>query len=242
MEGQVTVTNESRVTLLYTAALGGRLNMLPRLFTRIRQERGENKAMLLVDLGRSCRMDEWLCRVTDGRGMLVAMDGMGYDAFHIGAFDPLYAQPAVVESLKGVIVTPLAAGPWIATARRGDLSFTLANANNPNAARSVETVNPSTQPVDLAIGLRLSANAFLSAEWRGSGRYVLLDGGWDSTDPLFGRIELTLLPEDPYIVIESHRREALSDELANVPPDPTIMGVVEFVQSEARYAESKRGQ
>src|SRR5689334_19491361 len=107
------LTEPLQVAVLYTAALSGQLHLLPRLMTRIRQERYNSPGpSLLVDLGRSCISTTWICEVTDGRGMLVAMDGMGYDAFHIGAADPLYLQPATVMQLREVLLTPLAAGPW----------------------------------------------------------------------------------------------------------------------------------
>src|SRR5258708_23856682 len=96
--------------LLYTASLGGRVELLPRLMTRIPQERlAHTGPALLVDLGRSCDGASWICEATDGRGMLVAMDAMGYDVFHIGASDALYSQPAVVQQLRAVFNTPLAA-------------------------------------------------------------------------------------------------------------------------------------
>src|SRR5713226_1788509 len=104
------LTEPAAVALLYTASLGGRLELLPRLMTRIRQER--TRPTLLVDLGRSCAPGTWICDATGGRGMLVAMDAMGYDAFHIGPGDLLYMQPAMVNQLRQIILTPLAAGPW----------------------------------------------------------------------------------------------------------------------------------
>src|SRR5512142_2385980 len=109
------LTEPTPVSLLYTAALEGRLALLPRLLTRIKQERAAIHGIpLLVDLGRSCTADAWICEATGGRGMLVAMDAMGYDAFHIGPQDMLYTQPAAVDQLRAVIQTPLAAGPWTA--------------------------------------------------------------------------------------------------------------------------------
>src|SRR5258707_4190295 len=121
------LTEPTTVMLLYTAALGGRVDLLPRLMTRIRQERlAHTGPALLVDLGRSCDRASWICAATDGRGMLVAMDAMGYDAFHIGAADALYSQPEVVQQLRAVINTPLAAGPWFGKTTRQGLVFHFA--------------------------------------------------------------------------------------------------------------------
>src|ERR1700730_18333685 len=113
---------ETPITILCTAVLNGNLAFLPHLLTRIKIERARIAAVptFLVDLGRACQPDAWICEATGGLGMLVAMDGMGYDAFDIGAKDALYTHPQTVQRLRETIATPLAAGPWIATARRGD--------------------------------------------------------------------------------------------------------------------------
>src|SRR5438105_12565829 len=118
------LTEPTMVALLYTASLAGRLDLLPRLMTRIRQERTGHT--LLVDLGRACLPGTAICEATDGRGMLVAMDAMGYDAFHIGPADPLYTQPATVETLRHVIGTAFAAGPWWGTSTRKGMVFRFA--------------------------------------------------------------------------------------------------------------------
>src|SRR5258707_1922790 len=116
------------LTILYTAGLGGRLELLPGLMTRIRAEKTTISGLvILLDLGRSCDVASWICEATDRRGMLVAMDAMGYDAFHIGPQDSLYTQPALVQQMREVILTPLPAGPWTATVHLGDLTPPFAN-------------------------------------------------------------------------------------------------------------------
>ena len=222
------LTEPAAVALLYTASLSGRLELLPKLMTRIRQER--TGPTLLVDLGRSCAPDAWICDATGGRGMLVAMDAMGYDAFHIGPGDALYTQPAIVEQLRGVILTPLAAGPWSGVARRSGMVFRF-------AAR-VDSVPPNAEPADLTIALRLGKYAAADVEADGERRMLTLDGGWTSADPLLGRLDIALLPETPYIRVVSQAQLAIRDDLTL---DPTISSVIEFVESEARFAERKRG-
>lgn len=73
------------LTVLYTAQLRGDLDLLPRLFTFLRElrARAEGGAVLLVDLGGSCTPEVWHCAVTGGRSMLIALDGMGYHAAHV---------------------------------------------------------------------------------------------------------------------------------------------------------------
>ncbi len=205
--------------------------MLPRLFTRIRQERaGVSGIPLLVDLGRSCTPAAWICDATGGRGMLVAMDAMGYDAFHIGPQDMLYTQPALVEQLRTVIQTPLAAGPWTAEVRRKDRQFAFAS--------RMDVLRDLPEP-DLAVMLRLSDQPAAEATWRESRRLLLLDAGWTATDPLLGRLDMVLTAEPPYIEILNKVHLAVSPDL---PPDQTIAGIIECVESEARNAERKRGQ
>jgi hypothetical protein len=219
------------VTLLYTAALEGRLALLPVLFTRIQQERAAVAGMagitLLADLGRSCAPGDWLCDATDGRGMLVAMDAIGYDAFHIGAQDMLYTRPAAVQQLREAIQTGVAAGPWCATFQRSELRVAIAA--NLSAVR---------ERADLTLILRLSHAPVASATWDGSRRVVVLDGGWTATTPLLGRLDMALTPAPPYIEIVKQTQLDIPPDLL---PDPTIMGVIEFVESEARYAQRKRG-
>jgi hypothetical protein len=207
------------------------LDLLPRLFTRIRQERAAVDGItLLVDLGRSCMAGAWICDATDGRGMLVAMDAMGYDAFHIGPADPLYSQPGTVQQLRAVIVTQLAAGPWAATVSRSDKVFVFVSSLD---------IGKTSPQADLMVALRLSDSRQVEASWQDSRRTLLLDAGWLRPEPLLGRLDIALPEEPPYIQVVDQTQLGLPPDLL---PDPTIMGVIEFVESEARYAERKRGQ
>jgi hypothetical protein len=220
---------DTAITLIYTAALEGRIALLPTLFTRIKQERHPDPISLLVDLGRSCAPDTWICEATEGRGMLVAMDAMGYDAFHIGPQDALYTQPALVQQIRQIIATPLAAGPWLGKVTRKGLTFVMANA---------AALSPRTESADLTIGLRFSDQARLEITADPRQRILWLDGGTPAQTPLIGRVDVRLLPDTPFIEIIEHKLLDLPDDL---PPDPTISGAIEFVESEARYALKKRG-
>ncbi|MEP7289854.1 MAG: hypothetical protein ABI947_29235 [Chloroflexota bacterium] len=226
------LTEPTTLRVLYTASLGGRLAVLPKLMTAIRQERATSAGpALLVDLGRSCAADTWICKATDGRGMLVAMDAMGYDAFHIGAADPLYTQPGIVSQLRDVIQTPLAAGPWSGVVRRTGMVFGF-------AARF--DVRPATDdPLDLMIALQLSKYAQSTVDYDGQLRTLLLDNGLtNEPDPMLGRLDIAMTAEPPYIQILSQTQSPIAADLL---PDQTIVSVIEFVESEARYVERKRG-
>jgi len=235
------IDQERRLTLLYTAALNGNLALLPRLFSRIRQERANAALSILVDLGQSCAPEAWICESTGGRGMLVAMDAMGYDAFHIGPRDMLYTQPALVEQLRGIVSTPFAAGPWTARVSRGDLSISLVNAVNlPNLLRG-PTPNDVAN-ADVVIGLRYSDAVQVEASYREPFRLLMLDCGTGtaaSFQPVIERLDVLLTPTPPYILIDSRQSISNMDQMI---PDPTMTGVIEFVQSEALYAERRRSQ
>src|SRR5260221_5233819 len=228
------LTEPTTVMLLYTAALGGRVDLLPRLMTRIRQERlAHTGPALLVDLGRSCDVASWICEATDGRGMLVAMDAMGYDAFHIGPADSLYRQPSTVQQLRQVIQTQLAAGPWSGKATRKGLVIRFA------ARLDVIIPNGSQEEAaDLLVVLQLGNFPRADVESDGIVRILTLDGGWMRSEPLLGRLDITLTAEPPYIALVSQQQLDLSAKLV---PDPGIAGIVEFVKSEAQAATRKRG-
>ena len=72
----------SRLTILYTHNLRGDLDRLPRIYNVLRSLKGEGRT-LLVDLGESCDPDVWHCTATDGRSVLIALDGMGFHAANI---------------------------------------------------------------------------------------------------------------------------------------------------------------
>ncbi|PJF36819.1 MAG: hypothetical protein CUN49_03475 [Candidatus Thermofonsia Clade 1 bacterium] len=224
------LTAETHISLFYTVALKGNLALLPRLFTFLSRERAAVQGLsLLVDMGCACTPEAWICQATDGRAMLVAMDSMGYDAFHIGARDPLYQAPHIVEALQRLIVTRFAAGPWSVLVKRQGVQVALAN--GAQMARAAAELPEA----DLLIGLRYSEQAAVQAEWQAPQRRLLFDCG--ETHAQIGRLDVKIAPTAPYIELIAHRALTLPD---HTPPHPTISGVIDFVQSEARYAERKR--
>ena len=162
--------------------------------------------------------------------MLVAMDAMGYDAFHIGPADPLYSQPATVQALRQTINTSLAAGPWASTVNRAGMIFRF-------AAR-LDVIPVHAEPADLTVILGLSQDSHVEMQADEQHRFLTFDPGWMSSEPILGRLDIALLPEPPYISLVSQAQLSVPDTLM---PDPTVSSIVEFVESEARYAERKRG-
>lgn len=233
------ITEPTAIRMLYTAALAGKIDLLPRLSTLIRRERGDGPA-LLFDLGQSCTPAAWICSATSGRGMLVAMDALGYDAFHIGPLDMLYTQPALVQQIQEVIATPLAAGPWSARFSRRGVTFMAVNALSLPKLLAATGPNYPFEGADVVVGLSYSAGDGPTIVAEGENprivRLSLTPGGEDN--PIIGRVDMALLPDPPYIHIEAEARLALTPDLN---PDPSILSVIEFVQSEASQAERKRG-
>lgn len=84
------------LTILYTANLRGDLDLLPRLYTFIRQLKAQRvedetdvmlcpvepppQKVMLLDLGNSCASEVWHCAATGGRSTLMVLDAMGYHA------------------------------------------------------------------------------------------------------------------------------------------------------------------
>ncbi len=77
--------------ILYTGGLRGDLKRLPSLFTFLRERvrTGDGARLLLLDTGGRCAPDVWHCAATQGRSMLIALDGMG---FHAALEDGLSAE------------------------------------------------------------------------------------------------------------------------------------------------------
>src|SRR5262249_32621243 len=94
----------------------------------------------------------------------------------------------------------------------------------------------ATELPTLAVTLRQSDFPQATAEWKNDRRTLLLDAGGDQSSALLGRLDLTLLPEAPYIQIDSQVALEISPDLA---PDPTITSVIEFVESEAHRYETR---
>lgn len=68
--------------ILYTQNLRGDLDRLPRIYTFLKTLKNEERTILL-DLGDSCDADVWHCAATDGRSVLIGLDGMGFHAANV---------------------------------------------------------------------------------------------------------------------------------------------------------------
>ncbi|MFN8527549.1 MAG: hypothetical protein U0670_02945 [Anaerolineae bacterium] len=79
---------EQSLTILYTGELRGNLESLPYLFTYLKmlRQRMISDRTFYVDIGGACDPSVWHCEVTNGRSMLVALDGMGCAVVNVSGY------------------------------------------------------------------------------------------------------------------------------------------------------------
>lgn|GEM_PF-703019 len=217
------------LTILYTYGLHGRLDALPRLYTLIKRVRSsESNPVILLDLGESCRRELWLCEVTTGRAMLVALDAMGYDAFYIAPADPLYTDALTFGKLRATILTPL-----LSDCSADSASLLLTKHGHAGQSLSVQIttmlIDHQTASADLTVQIAPDHAESVSVDI--ARRTLLLTGNSQNDDILLGRLAIDFAP----FRIAQHERIKLSTDES---PDATLSSVVEFVESEARYASS----
>lgn len=111
---------KGRLTILYTANLAGRLDLLPRWFTAIQGMRSQvHGPVALLDLGGSCHADSWECAATEGRAALYVLEAMGYDAICLRPEDCAALDgPAVERLLEGLTTAIVADHPGLIPAAR----------------------------------------------------------------------------------------------------------------------------
>jgi hypothetical protein len=216
---------ETPLTILYTANLRGDLELLPRLYTFLRQLKAHytseevvqicaddpaqaRGSVLLLDLGESCTPEVWHCEVTDGRSMLVVLDGMGYDAARVS--DAREKQ-----------------------AKLGDnVHLSLVDAATPLAIDDVAITEDDrwggfeTHPYTLQITLNSAESTHLDEDCLYLAAVEAGQVGAAVLTRLIGHWSL--------VTYEIH------DLPRRILPDPTITASVEFVLGEARYAQKRK--
>lgn len=213
---------DSPLSILYTGHLRGDLELLPRLFTFLRQlrtqaQRFEDEAdvdvcalqppvrrVLLVDTGDSCSAEVWHCLVTGGRSTIMVLDAMGYDAVQVsGALAP-EARAKLADAVQLALVDADGRLPL------PDLLVTAA---------------PEPDETRLQLVLQPRADAVLDGKRLYPARLAA------------GEVGILHVAAGPP-KLSAHHRFMLP---AATPPDPTIAGTVDFVLSEARYLQKRRG-
>ena len=205
---------EAPLTILYTYGLRGDLDVLPRLYTLIRQLRALNSEaavpvcedepappigrVLLLDLGDSCAPDVWHCGVSGGLSMPLAFDGMGYHAATVALTPEARARVSESTQLK------------------------LIDADHPAEVDGVWLTLGDPRPDQLTIRMQPAEFADLTDN-------LLTLPAVKGRQVGEARLRGSMLV--------SHM---VYDLPTNALPDPTIAGVVDLVTSEARYRQ-KRG-
>jgi hypothetical protein len=216
---------ETPLTILYTANLRGDLELLPRLYTFLRQLKAHytseevvqicaddpaqaRGSVLLLDLGENCTPEVWHCEVTDGRSMLVVLDGMGYDAARVS--DAHEKQAKLGDNVHLALVdteTPLEIEDVLIEVDdcRGDLAGRPYNLQIILSPADATQVNGDRLYLQRVEGGQVGATVLTR---------------------LIGRWSL--------VTYEIH------DLPRRILPDPTIAASVEFVLGEARYAQKRK--
>ncbi|PJF25111.1 MAG: hypothetical protein CUN53_14430, partial [Phototrophicales bacterium] len=149
-----------------------------------------------------CDPAVWHCAVTGGRSMLIALDGMGYDAAHAALSDEDRAR--LGDSVRMAVVDTNH------PAQVGDIA--LSEERDPSAV--------------LTVLLPMTVKTILEGD-------VLMLGRVSAGE--IGHLRLTADAASPVRVTS----EVLTLP-AEIPPDPTIAGVIDFIEREADYARRRR--
>jgi hypothetical protein len=211
------LTDLSIVTLLCTANLKGDLARLPRLFSLIQQERRVAPGLvLLLDLGDTCSPESWVCRATQGRAPFLVLDGMGYDAALIGGPEQVPIPPLSLRLLAPSMVMAVVVWNRARPLTRRGITLTIA----PGAA-------PLPGPSQATIRVDRSTDSLPEV-----GAPVVTLG--DVAHGTLARVDLAW----PEWTVQAAYLRAVSPD---IPSDPTIAALVEFVESEARHYARERG-
>jgi hypothetical protein len=234
---------ETPLTLLYTHGLRGDLEALPKLYSFLRQLKAYYTSeevvqvcaldpaetpgrVLLLDLGENCAPDVWHCAVSGGRSTLVVLDGMGYDAARTENAPEKEAKMgegvrlALVDAqtprmIEDVLIT-VSPSP-LQTQAQGLLS-PLPRSGERGENTPAYTLNIVLAPAETTRldGNMLSLAVVSGVAQVGAARLARVVEGWTLTGQ-----EIHELPR-------------------RILPDPTIAASVDFVLSEARYAQKRQ--
>ncbi len=218
---------ETPLIILYTHGLRGDLEALPKLYSFLRQLKAHYSSeevvqvcaldpaqppgrTLLLDLGDTCSVDVWHCQASGGRSTLVVLDGMGFDAARVENAAEKQAKMGGSVSLKLVDET---------TPLEIEDVLITTNDNRRGEAKP--------RPYSLQIVLTPADTTHLD----GNTLYLAATNGSQ-------HIGAALLTR------EINRWRLAAHELHDLPrrtlPDPTIAAAVDFVISEARYAQKRQ--
>lgn len=221
---------EASLTVLYTGNLRGDLALLPRMYSFIKQLRAHYSEeavtlceddpapanptgkVLLLDLGNSCTPDVWHCAVTGGRSTLVVLDSMGYAAANVSDFLASDAREKLGDMMRIALVDDRH------PAEIEDIIYTVDQRRG----------GKRTAPTPYRISIMLHPSNTTNFE-HNTLTLAPVEAGQIGVARLCTK-------KTPY-ELEEH---TVFDLPRQAQPDPTIAGMVDFVLSEAKYAQKRR--
>lgn len=203
------------LTLLYTHALRGDLDQMPRLHTLLRRRRDAAAGrVLLVDLGASCVPEVWPCGITEGRAMLLALDAMGFTAAYVGGVLTPETREKLAEQVALALVD--AAHPFILDRAVPSVLDTL----------HFVADTPAAPPV---LANRLTISLLPAAAT------TLHQGVLCLAAPPTGLVGQVTLD-----IASAQLRQTFHALPPDTPPDTTIAGVLAYIRAEARLYERRQ--
>jgi hypothetical protein len=199
------------LTILYTAALRGDLELLPRLFTYLRELRLQALSLpqshvYLLDLGESCHPDVWHCAITEGRSMLIALDGMGYQAANVEGQLDEPARDRMRDNLMELVLVD-AAHPWV----NDGLGFCTELPQTAEQNRPWVLMTPAA-------------------------RTTISEGTLQLQRVTHAQVGMAQIQLEPSLILLDH---VIRDLPPTTPPDPTIAATIDFIRSEAQFRQRK---
>lgn len=221
------------VTIFYTVSLRGELRLLPYLFSHIKQQRATTAGVtLLVDLGESCRMDWPICRLTEGRALLVAMDSMGYDAYHLPPDEPMMADMTTQAKLRNTVL-----GAVLGVGESKIVTKKIAEEQYIQVRLAGGDIPPESLP-EMPLTIQLHRGLPLASRVIDPTTVLIEDQRQDRISPL-GRVDLRLNRERQEVELLDVQRLPIP---TGIMPEPSISSVVEFVESEIQLAARNKNQ
>jgi len=218
---------EKSLNILYTANIRGDLELLPRLYTLIRQLKAqpivdEDEVMLcaieplarrtlLLDLGNSCEPDVWHCAETEGRSTILVLDAMGYHAANVSGILTAESRAKLAANF---------------------LKLALVDEGHPWQDKNIFVTAHADGIADRAQDLRIILSPQSTTRLE---RHTLYLSAVNAGQ--VGMVQIGSRDGNGSLAIQAQEIFTMS---ANTLPDPTIAATVEYVLNEARYHQ-KRG-
>lgn len=221
----------TEITLLYTAHLAGRLDLLPRLYGPIQVTRAASAGpVILLDLGGSCHPAAWECAATEGRAALFVLEAMGYDLACLSVDDCQRMSRDAARRLQENIRLPICGAaelglPPVVSVEVGGRRIACQSPAAPQAAIPPE-ISLLIRPDEGGHAPRLESAA----------RTLWLP----PPDGALGAVAVSLAQDDA-----DRWRPAAIAPLAVAAPgraDPVIAATVAFVRDEAQLYRRRLGQ